>query len=248
MWGILLLLVVCAGWFFYAVPKLWVQFSKSQELIEEATRYSSTTPQRAPWVLVVGDSTGVGVGTANAQESVAGRLANDIAQAHGGVNLVNLSLNGATFKEVAEQLEDETAKYDVILILAGGNDVLRFKGISTIQSNVFATFAEASRLSDNVFVLPAGNLGNAPVWPSPLQHYYRFASARLHEMISRESIVYDVQYVNVFRERNVDPFALEPNRYFSRDGLHPSGEGYGIWYNTLHAKISSRMPELFEKE
>ena len=37
-----------------------------------------------------------------------------------------------------------------------------------------------------------------------------------------------------------DPFVQEPRRYYCPDGLHPSGEGYGIWFSTLMAQVPLR--------
>ena len=33
------------------------------------------------------------------------------------------------------------------------------------------------------------------------------------------------------------PFVKEPHRYYCPDGLHPSGEGYALWFATLVAQV-----------
>jgi lysophospholipase L1-like esterase len=42
-----------------------------------------------------------------------------------------------------------------------------------------------------------------------------------------------IHYVDLYRPPEQDPFISHPDRYYAPDGLHPSGEGYRLWYEQL---------------
>lgn len=50
-----------------------------------------------------------------------------------------------------------------------------------------------------------------------------------------------VIYVNLFRERQHDPFVRDPSLHAS-DGLHPSDRGYAVWWQALQAQAQAGLP------
>ena len=52
---------------------------------------------------------------------------------------------------------------------------------------------------------------------------------------------YSVTYVDLYEDPSVDVFVLEPERYMALDGLHPSADGYGIWYAKLRPGLLSLL-------
>ena len=42
-----------------------------------------------------------------------------------------------------------------------------------------------------------------------------------------------VAFVDLYRRSGGDLFATDPDRYYAEDGLHPSGEGYRLWFERL---------------
>jgi len=47
----------------------------------------------------------------------------------------------------------------------------------------------------------------------------------------------DVMFVDLFHDPISDRFVQEPQRYYCPDGLHPSGDGYALWFATLVAQV-----------
>ena len=80
-------------------------------------------PRSRRRVLVVGDSTGAGVGSQSFAESVAGRLVKDFPQAE----VQNAAVRGATVADVVRHVRNLTPShpFDLVLVFAGGNDVIR---------------------------------------------------------------------------------------------------------------------------
>ena len=86
-----------------------------------AQRYARQLEHPSHRLLIVGDSTGVGLGAVSIEDSLAGRLARDFPQA----SIENRAELGARIACVLGQLADVDAGYDAVLIAAGGNDILR---------------------------------------------------------------------------------------------------------------------------
>ena len=47
----------------------------------------------------------------------------------------------------------------------------------------------------------------------------------------------DTTFVDLFSDPVAEPFMKEPHRYYCPDGLHPSGEGYGLWFSALMGAV-----------
>jgi lysophospholipase L1-like esterase len=89
-------------------------------------------PERATVrLLIVGDSTAVGTGASGPQASVAGLL----AQAFPHLQIDNRARDGATFAQVLGQLGGDQ-RFDMVLVMAGGNDVVRLRDLDALREDV----------------------------------------------------------------------------------------------------------------
>ena len=189
-------------------------------------------PANAPVrMLVVGDSTAVGTGAQTPAASVAGRL----GLQHRGLWIENRARDGARFADVAAQLEGGDQRFDIVLVQAGGNDVLRFSNWITVRAAVDRVARRAREMAPVVLLMPAGNLGNAPFFFPPLRGWMTHRSRALHAVVREVASERGAVYVNLFKERVADPFVLEPGLH-ARDGLHPSDAGYAVWWQELMAQ------------
>jgi lysophospholipase L1-like esterase len=48
---------------------------------------------------------------------------------------------------------------------------------------------------------------------------------------------YGVHYVDLFVEPDEDVFVREPKKYTAFDGLHPTADGYAVWYTKLQVVL-----------
>ena len=179
-------------------------------------------------LLIVGDSTGVGTGAGSPQTSLAGLL----ASAYPNLRIVNLARDGAKFGAIAYQLAG-TERFDMILILGGGNDVIRMTSEATLRDNLDRAITRATTRSDHVIVMPAGNVGNAPFFFAPLSWWMSRRARVLHDAASDMARAHGASFVDLYRDRNADPFAQAPDNMHARDRLHPSDAGYAFWFSEL---------------
>jgi lysophospholipase L1-like esterase len=180
-------------------------------------------------LLIVGDSTAVGTGASSAQASVAGL----IAQAHPDWTIVNRGSDGATFDEVARALAVQSQRFDIVLMLAGGNDVIRLRGSDEMRRDTRAIALRARDLAPRVILMPPGNVGNAPFFFPPWSWWMSSRARAMHAAVRDAARATGATYVNLYQDKANDPFAQEPERLHAADGLHPSDDGYRLWHQEL---------------
>lgn len=181
-------------------------------------------------LLIVGDSTAVGTGASTPQASLAGLL----AQRHADLHIENRGRDGATFADIESQL-DGADRFDVVLIQAGGNDVIRLRDLDTVQRDLARVVQRAGERAGRVVLMPAGNVGNAPFFFPPVSWLMTWRARRLHDAVRAVAAQQGAVYVNLFKERADDPFVRQPELN-ARDGLHPSDAGYRLWFDELMAQ------------
>ncbi len=214
-----LLLTACAPW------RIWT----SADLAKDAQAYSARPEQPTQRLLIVGDSTGVGTGASSPQDSLAGL----IGQQHPQWRIDNLAANGAKFADVVQQLEGASSGYDMVLVLAGGNDVIRFTSQEALATQVKQTVAIAQRKAQTVVIMPSGNVGHAPFFWPPLSWVMSRRSENLHALVRSATEGGKARYISLLKPKEVDPFVTRSDELNAADGLHPSSAGYQEWHREL---------------
>ena len=223
--GVLLLSSGCAAW----------RLQKSVELARLSEPWQQSPSDATLRLLVVGDSTGVGTGATSPQNSLAGL----IGQAQPRWLIENRSQDGAKFADVVDQLGGEQ-HFDIVLVQAGGNDVIRLRGIEAMRADIDQVADLARRRGKVVIWMPAGNVGNAPFFYPPVSWWMTQRSRALHGAVQDAAARTGAIYVNLFYERDDDPFVIDRSLN-AKDGLHPSDAGYRLWWQALkaHAAVAS---------
>ena len=208
-----------------------IRFSRS---IVARTQAAQQTPQSCRRVIVVaGDSTAFGVGALPA-ETTAGRIAALFPHAR----VINVARSGANVGRVVDQLNGLDIKHaDMVLIHAGANDVLEFRNPLKVEADLRAVLAKAKSLSSNVVIMPGHDFSVAPFFLRPLSKAINWQAVKIHAVVKRVTEELGVMFVDLYRHPTSEPFLREPRRYYCPDGLHPSGEGYAIWFSALLASV-----------
>ena len=187
-------------------------------------------------LLIAGDSTAVGTGASTPSASLAGLIARD----HPRLLIENRARDGARFSDVLQQLAGDT-RVDMVLVQAGGNDVIRLRDLDALQRDIEAVAERARQRSDLVVLMPAGNVGNAPFFFAPWSWWMTHRSRAMHRAVSQAAQRTGAVYVNLFHERSDDPFVAQPGLN-AQDGLHPSDAGYAVWFRELMSQARLAEP------
>lgn len=207
------------------------RFNEAMQLSRNSVALQHRPDDPALRLLLVGDSTGVGTGAESPQGSVAGYLAADYPQ----LRIDNQARDGVRFAQVVQQLvaqESAEQRYDLVLIMAGGNDVIRGTRSESLSRQIDMALTIAGRLAPEVVVLPPGNVGNAPFFLAPLRGVMTRRSETMHTLVETRAKQHGAGYVRLFLSREEDPFVTEAS-LSAVDGLHPSAAGYALWYQEL---------------
>lgn len=208
-----------------------IRFSRS---IVARTQAAQQTPEGCRRVIVIaGDSTAFGVGALPA-ETTAGR----IAAAFPHARVINLARSGANVGRVVDQLNSlDIGHADMVLIHAGANDVLEFRNPAKVESDLRAVLTKAKSISGNVVIMPGHDFSVAPFFLRPISRAIDWQAKKVHAIVKRVTGELGVMFVDLYRDPTTEPFVKEPTRYYCPDGLHPSGEGYAIWFSALIAAV-----------
>lgn len=231
----LVALVACSALLLSSGCALW-RIGQSADLARLSEPLQQTPVQPVMRLLIVGDSTAVGTGAASPADSLAGLIARDYPK----LLIENRARNGAKFADVLGQLDGES-RFDMVLVQAGGNDVIRLTSLERLTADVQAVARRAAVRADRVVLMPAGNVGNVPFFFAPWSWLMTERARAMHRVVKAAASQTGATYVNLFQERADDPFVKDPSLN-ARDGLHPSSAGYLVWYQVLMTQAGLARP------
>jgi lysophospholipase L1-like esterase len=208
---------------------------RSRAVSAEGVAFQQAPQRVSARLLVVGDSTGVGTGAETPAQSIAGRIGRDFP----GALIENRTVNGALTAAIDRQIKNaDRARYDAVLIQVGGNDALRFTSRGQLETAIRDAIREAGTRTARVALMSTGDLGDAPAIPWPLSHLFRARAAMVRDLFAQVARELGCNYVDLWQPAGApNPFKREPDRYYARDGLHPSGHGYAAWYAILREQV-----------
>lgn len=226
---VIALLAVVAYW----ASNTLIKARLSKVLMATIEVYHAPSEDHRSTLLVLGDSTAVGVGAEKKEDSVPGQLAHFMGATH----VENYAVSGAGVEDIPLQIAKATLpRYDTILLMVGGNNILAFDNVrwaGRILGEVLSELPEAER----VYVMNAGNAGGATLFPPPVRFFHTRTNLDYHKEFSRVCEALNATYINLYMKPHEDPFLKEPEVYLSKDGLHPSSLGYQLWFEKLKERI-----------
>ncbi|TWO69430.1 GDSL family lipase [Caenimonas sedimenti] len=222
LWLALVAVVTASGW------TGW-KLRESARLARESEPFQAQPVNAVASLLIVGDSTAVGTGASSATRSIGGLIGIGNPQ----LRVVNRAANGARYEDFARQLQAGTERFDFVLVLGGGNDVIRGTSAEQLLPQARRVAELARERGTNVVLMPPGNVGNAPLFLPPVGWWMSRRAQELHAAVRLAALATGATYVNLYQPPEQDPFARQPGLYHAADGLHPSDAGYRLWLQEL---------------
>jgi lysophospholipase L1-like esterase len=183
-------------------------------------------------VLIVGDSTGVGVGAERPTDSIGGLLTAEYRDAE----LINLSVGGACIADVLPQLralDHDVRRFDLVLLHIGGNDIMRTAQVQQAAHAIGPLLTRLQQLGRRVVWLGPGDIGLAPLFRPPFSWWMSYRTRLACEMFHRIATEHRIEYIGFHGMPHRHLLARERHVYFAPDGLHPSSHGYRYAYSCL---------------
>ena len=215
-------------------------------IVSATSAFRQQPTQPAMRVLLMGDSTGMGVG-AQAGQSLAALLAADRPDAE----VLNISCSGARLADIADQLQHlprSTVPWDLLLLHAGGNDIFRGTSPARMQRAAEALLAQLVPLARHVVWLGPPNVGLLPAFVPPfswlLSRRSMLACALFKQCADRSG----VRFVDFCEPRDKTFFSADPTRFIAPDQVHPTGETYRHCYGLLKQSLPGLDPPQAEPD
>jgi lysophospholipase L1-like esterase len=180
-------------------------------------------------VLVLGDSTGVGIGANRPEESIAGLLASDFPAA----DVVNVSRSGARVGDALAQARAcrRSGQYfDVALLHIGGNDVMRATPMKELGEDSELLLAELADLADRTVWLGPPNIGKVPLFPPPFSWVFAARTRAAAALFARVAAAHGVAFLDFSSGEHGLRFARGRGDHYASDGLHPNSSSYSYGY------------------
>lgn len=178
-------------------------------------------------LMVVGDSTAVGVGAAHQDQALAGCVAQALHRTlHRGVHWTVVGESGATSRDLLDRyLEEATAAtYDLVFVTVGANDALKIRSRGAYAHDLRHLLIELRRASPAAaFILscfPA--FGRFASIPQPLRSTLYLHSRNLEDA-AREVVA------TMPRMVMSPPPPPYSEGFFGSDAFHPGPQGYREW-------------------
>lgn len=231
------ILAIILSYGLYSVAIFVTAARRSAPLVAATAPFTSQDASHRFDLLVVGDSLAVGVGSVP-EQTIAGRLGKVL-----DATVENYAKSGAVTNDLREQLaRAQKEQYDLIMIIGGANDVIQLKSLARAEKNMEHVLVEARKRSSRVVFLTAGNIGDAPLWPSLWARLYSRRTLDLRSRFVELAHRQDTLYVDLYSRG--DMFSSDPHRFYASDELHLTADGYEKWFNVIREEIQARWPEL----
>lgn len=201
----------------------------SKQLIHDAEPYRVDSNDATRPILILGDSTAVGVGAEKPVDTVAGKVGMLVE----ATSVENYAVSGARVLDLETQIRQaKFDHYELILIQIGGNDIIALTNASKAAATLSEVLTHLPK-SNQVIVLSAGNVGGAPLFPFFIRPVYTQLNEQYHSAFQDAVTESGYQYVNLRKAPGGMLIEREPETYLSADQLHPSSAGYALWYEAL---------------
>ena len=198
--------------------------------------FNTHPPVRRARLLVAGDSTGVGVGVQHAALSLAGLMGTEFT----ALEVVNTARSGARVRDTLAQVNTlllSGERFDVALLFAGGNDVLRFTTPRSLHHAAISALTALKGVATCVVWMGCADMGSAPMLLPPVSWWLGWRSRRTMAWLKQVAAQQDVEFIDFCDRHHTLEFADKPALYFAADGLHPSGAAHRHCFETLKRRL-----------
>ncbi len=182
--------------------------------------------------VVLGDSTGAGVGAGDASHAFPTLLAERLAAGGRRVELRVFAVSGARVRDVRIHQVPRAvdARPDLVFVAIGGNDATHLTGLKGLREDMGAALDALVATGATVVVSGPGAM-NTPNFLPPLRQLIGWRGRSVEAAIERAAEERGLATVQL-RERTGELFTGDPETFFS-DDFHPGPAGYAAWAEAI---------------
>jgi len=237
----LLLMSVALAGVLLEIVVFWRGIGRARRFAKAGRRFERRLSSRRATVLILGDSTGVGVGATRPEESVAGLFAADYPDA----DIVNVAVSGTRVADAITQAR-RCAKaglcFDLALLHVGGIDVVADTPLRRLADDCDILMRELGQLAARTAWLGPPDLGLAPLFPRPYAWVLAVRSRAAAKVFSAAAARHNVLFVDFSAPAHVAYFRKRRRAHFAADGFHPNSASYKYGYAVARQMLGLDQP------
>jgi lysophospholipase L1-like esterase len=184
--------------------------------------------------VALGDSAGFGIGALPGDGGYPPRVARRLRDAGREADLVNLSIPGATARDLASVQVPALASLapTLVTVCIGANDA-GDRAPADFAADLETIFAEVAKLQTAVVVCNVPDVSLTPRVADDPADAARVAAevVALNAELARVAAKYGLPVADIYRVSREQLFANPA--LISRDGFHPSAAGYEVWAEAM---------------
>lgn len=193
-------------------------------------------------IVVLGDSTGAGVGAQVPGNAYASLIAERLAlEVDARIRLVGLAVSGARVADVLREQVPKalTVDADAYLVAVGANDVTHLTSIDSVRDGIATIVRRLSADGTPVVVASAPDM-RAPAFAEPLRSIVGWRGNAVTEATEEAARAAGAEVVPL-AERTREFFAEHPDRAYSPDDFHPGPAGYARWATAIYPELRAAL-------
>jgi lysophospholipase L1-like esterase len=219
----------------------WRGIGRARRFAKAGRRFERRLSSRRATVLILGDSTGVGVGATRPEESVAGLFAADYPDAE----IVNIAVSGTRVADAIAQARrcfEAGLHFDLALLHVGGNDVVADTPSHRLADDCDTLMRELGRVAARTAWLGPPDLGLAPLFPRAYAWVMAARSRAASKIFSAAAARHNVLFVDFSAPAHVAYFRKRRREHFAVDGFHPNSASYKYGYAVARQMLGLDQP------
>jgi lysophospholipase L1-like esterase len=188
-------------------------------------------------LVILGDSTGAGVGVTRTLDTVGAALARRLAGAGRRVRLAGVAIAGSGSGDLGPQVSRALlGRPDVAVLLVGTTDATRGTSLGAVRQNLGDAVRRLRSAGVAVVVGTCPDLGASRAFRQPLRSVVAWRGRRVGAASAATTL--DAGGVPVDLATETGPvFRADPGTYCA-DGFHPSADGYRLYAEALLGPVS----------
>ncbi len=236
---LLALLALIVGIGIYQAIRISRLVNMGKALANSAQPFEQHPPKSSASILVIGDSSAVGVGASQPADSIAGLLGHRYPNA----TITNRGISGLRVAGLLSALRSQLIKPDehfgLILIQIGGNDTTHLTNYAQVETDLSAALELVKKSSASVALMSTGNFATVHFFPTPLNYYFGHRSKVMRDLFVRLAADKGVAYVDLYEPLGQNHFEKDPDHFYAADMFHLNSYGYEWWFTKVSQTIDT---------
>ena len=217
----------------------WRGIGRARRFATTGRRFERRLAARGAAILILGDSTGVGVGATRPEESIAGLLAADYPDA----DIINVAVSGTRVAGAMAQARTCLAAslhFDLALLHVGGNDVVADTPLHQLADDCDALLEQLARVAARTVWMAPPDLGLAPLFPRPYAWVMAARSRAAAKVFAAAAARHNAVFVDFSAPAHAAYLRKRRREHFAIDGFHPNSASYKYGYATARQLLGLR--------